>query len=306
MRFKPWHNKDEVLVLRTCKPDMSSPSSRANGFKWPKRGRVKAPDWDPSPECGHGLHGLLWGEGHCRAMYTKPDAVWLVVATEGPVVDLGQKCKFPEGRVVHWGDKRSATQFLYRYAPHKAIYGLTLTAGDDVTLTAGAYSTLTAGRYSTLTAGRYSTLTAGHRSTLTTGHRSTLTAGADSTLTSGHRSTLTAGAYSTLTSGHCSTLIAGHRSTLTAGDYSTLNAGDYSTLIAGDYSTLNAGDYSTLIAGHRSTLTAGEGSYLIAGFFDGLRCRRVMAQVGENGIKPDTPYKVNVQGQFVKAPFLCD
>lgn len=42
-----------VLVLRACKADMSS----YNDFVWPTIGPVKCPDWEPTDECGNGLHG---------------------------------------------------------------------------------------------------------------------------------------------------------------------------------------------------------------------------------------------------------
>lgn len=51
-------SKYAAYVLRTCSADMTSHGD----FRWPKRGRVEAPDWKPTAECGNGLHGLLWGE----------------------------------------------------------------------------------------------------------------------------------------------------------------------------------------------------------------------------------------------------
>lgn len=50
---------ETALVLRTCDKDGRS----YNGFQWPSEGPVSCPDWDPTPRCGGGLHGLLWGEG---------------------------------------------------------------------------------------------------------------------------------------------------------------------------------------------------------------------------------------------------
>jgi hypothetical protein len=58
-------------VLRTHRADGAS----YDGFRWPTEvgGVAVAPDWDPDPsiECGHGLHGLLWGLRRRLA----PDAV---------------------------------------------------------------------------------------------------------------------------------------------------------------------------------------------------------------------------------------
>lgn len=51
--------KGKVLVLRVCDVDGKS----HGGFQWPESGPVAAPDWNPEPRCGGGLHGWLWGEG---------------------------------------------------------------------------------------------------------------------------------------------------------------------------------------------------------------------------------------------------
>ncbi|MEO7327295.1 MAG: hypothetical protein ABI193_01870, partial [Minicystis sp.] len=91
-----------VLVLRTCAADMSS----HGGFRWPESGEVSAPDWKPKAECGHGLHGLVWGEGNGQLLSWERDAKWLVVEVEArAIVDLDGKGKFPCGTVVHCGTR---------------------------------------------------------------------------------------------------------------------------------------------------------------------------------------------------------
>ena len=45
-----------ALVLRTCTKDMRGICSQSAAFVWPESGPVEAPDWDPKPECGGGLH----------------------------------------------------------------------------------------------------------------------------------------------------------------------------------------------------------------------------------------------------------
>ena len=237
----------KALGLRTCKADMTA----HGGFVWPKSGPVEAPDWKPTPECGNGLHALLWGEGDCGLLNWRSDAVWQIVEFDN-WVDLGGKVKFPRCKVVHTGDRPSATRYLWEHGGSRyRIVGL-----------AGVW-------------GNYSTLTAGYGSTLTAGDGSTLSAGDYSTLSAGDYSTLTAGDGSTLTAGDRSTLTAGDRSTLTGGDCSTLTAGYYSTLTGGDYSTLTAGDYSTL-------------TWRI---WDGYYYRIHTTYVGEDGIKPNVAYK---------------
>ena len=138
----------KVLVLRTCEPDMSS----YGGFVWPESGRVTATYWDAKPECGNGLHGLLWGRGDGELLNWNNDVKWLVVAVDSEsVVDLGGKVKFPAGDVVHCGDRKSATDYI-------------IANGADATNVVGAF----------ITGGDRATVTGGHRATVTGGDRATL------------------------------------------------------------------------------------------------------------------------------------
>ena len=99
---------------------------------------------------------------------------------------------------------------------------------------------------------------------------------------------------STLTGGYGSTLTGGDRSTLTGGDDSTLTGGDRSTLTGGNGSTLTGGYGSTLTGGDGSTLTGGYRSTLTGQWWDAQqeRWRRRLAEVGEDGILPDVPYRL--------------
>src|SRR5258708_39227135 len=69
------YNRRYAYILRTCNADLTS----YNGFQWPSTGVVVAPDWDPKPECGNGLHGALNGEGDGSLFKWEPDAKWLVI-----------------------------------------------------------------------------------------------------------------------------------------------------------------------------------------------------------------------------------
>ena len=97
---------DKVLVLRTCNPYMTS----HNGFVWPRTGDVEAPDWDPKPECGNGLHGLLWGEGDWSLLRGELNAVWQVVEVDpADLVNIDSaKVKFRKGTVVYTGEMSKA------------------------------------------------------------------------------------------------------------------------------------------------------------------------------------------------------
>ncbi len=194
-----------IYVLRVNDANNQS----KNGFQYPRKGKVSAPDWNPSPECGGGLHGWESGEGDPSVAIIHPDGVWLVLKVEDSpenLVRLDGKVKFREGTVVFTGSRNAATEYIYNKTKAPRVLWVNLTGGNGSTLT-GGYS---------------STLTGGYRSTLTGGDGSTLAGGNDSTLTGGYSSTLTGGDYSTLTGGDYSTLTGGIRSTLTGGYRSTL------------------------------------------------------------------------------------
>ena len=97
----------KVLMLRTCGADMKS----YNGFVWQRQGPVECQDWDPAPTCGHGLHGLPWGNGDWGLLSKADDAVWQVVEVDAAnVVNIdGMKAKFPRGNVLFSGSRVEAT-----------------------------------------------------------------------------------------------------------------------------------------------------------------------------------------------------
>jgi hypothetical protein len=209
---------DKVLVLRTCARDMTS---YRGTFTWPKSGPVEAPDWKPEQARGHGLHGLLWGEGEGGQLDWSEDAKWLVVeVARTSVVDLDGKVKFPRGEVVFCGDRKGATEYVQARRPGAAVCGATATAGYAGTATAGYAGTATAGDAGTATAGVRGTATAGVRGTAT--------------------------------------------------------------------------------AGYAGTATAGDAGILVLRWWDGKRYRIATFYVGEDGIEPNQPYKLDSQGKPVK------
>jgi hypothetical protein len=185
-----------VYVLRTCNKDLSS----HKGFAWKPKGEVKAPDWDAKPECGHGLHGLLWGDGNAGLLDWSPGAAWLVCKVAAKdIVDIDGKVKFPKCKVVFCGDRKGATDYIIACgADPSKVVGAFLTGGDGATLTGGDGATLTGGDGATLTGGDWATLTGGYRATLTGGYGATLTGGDWATLTGGYGATLTGGDWATL------------------------------------------------------------------------------------------------------------
>ena len=147
-----------ALVLRCCNVDMTS----RNGFRWPTPdedighgpGVAVAPDWNPEPICGGGLHGWLRGEGSPHVANIKHDSKWLVVEVdESTIVDInGEEVKFPRGRVIFVGERHEATNYLHRnrQAGSRCLW-LSAECGDGSTLTGGYGSTLTGGYGSVFT-----------------------------------------------------------------------------------------------------------------------------------------------------------
>ena len=131
-----------VLVLRTTDADGKS----YGGFQWPEKGAVACKDWNPKPECGNGLHGLLWGAGAGDLLDWSEDTRWLVVevlASEVVKID-DQKIKFPHGTVVFCGKRDDAVRMVAERAPAGTIgVAGTATAGYRGTATAGEAGILT-------------------------------------------------------------------------------------------------------------------------------------------------------------------
>jgi hypothetical protein len=152
-----------VLILRTCSADLTSYA----GFRWPASGPVEAPDWNPAPVCGGGLHGLLWGEGSVSYMDLSEGAKWLVFRASAEEVthgagDMQDKCKARRGVVEFCGNRDGAVAYLLANgAAGRAVVFGTATAGYRGTATAGYGGTATAGDEGTATAGYRGTATAG-------------------------------------------------------------------------------------------------------------------------------------------------
>ncbi len=283
-------------VLRTHRADGTS----RGGFRWPTEvgGVAVAPDWDPDPsiECGHGLHGLLWACGDGSLL--TPSLAWVIVAVDpGDIATriddtaVPPKVRFRAAEVIHIGDRDSATGWIAAHGGGglPVVYG-TATAGYHGTATAGYHGTATAGDYGTATAGYHGTATAGYGGTATAGHRGTATTGDDGTATAGDRGTATAGDGGTAT--------AGYHGTATAGDRGTATAGDRGTATAGDDGTATAGEDGTATAGYGGTATAGDGGVLIIHRYDSGRGRPSVGQVDGVTLLPDTPYRLDAAGEF--------
>lgn len=256
---------ESVLVLRVTMKDLKS----YGGFQWPELGPVEAPDWDPKPCCGGGLHGWLKGEGDflCAPIeWTRlDDYLWQVVEVHwSDVVELPGKVKFRKGNVIFTGSRAEATAMLSAAYPSATVIAGMATAGDAGTATVSDAGTATAGNHGTATAGKYGKATAGKYGTAT----------------------------------------AGNHGTATAGNHGTAKAGDAGTATAGNAGTATAGFRGTATAGYEGTATAGNAGIIILSYLDraAMRRRIVTGYIGENGLEPGKAYRLNNKHEFEEAP----
>ncbi len=132
--------KPKAYMLRTVSADMSS---YKGSFIWPESGSVKCSDWNDRPECGGGLHGLLWGEGDGSLLDWSDDARWLVVEVDpASVVNIGDKVKVPSGKVVYCGDRKGATDEIIRLGASGPVVGSFNSGGEGSTNSGGYGSVL--------------------------------------------------------------------------------------------------------------------------------------------------------------------
>ena len=98
------------------------------------------------------------------------------------------------------------------------------------------------------------------------------------------------------------TLSAGDEESLLVGTLGTATVGDYGTATVGYKGTATVGNSGIATVGEYGTVTGGENAELRIRWYDygADRDRTAIAYVGENGIKPNTPYRLNDEHQFVE------
>jgi hypothetical protein len=266
-----------VLVLRTCDDKMQS----RGGFQWPDSGPVEAPDWSPVKECGHGLHGWLWGCGDW-SLKAEGDNIWWVVVevVKGKeIINLGGKVKFRRGNVVgkyrNWPDAMKRIREQIKFTKKASA----TKAEEHASATGHSCHASALGRYGHASALGHS----GHASALGDyGHASALG-------DYGHASAL--GDY-----GHASALgHSGHASALGhSGHASALGHSCHASAL-GDYGHASAlGHSGHASAGYEGHAKAGENGVISILYWceKEKRPKLAVGYVGKKGIKKDTFYCV--------------
>ena len=148
--------------------------------------------------------------------------------------------------------------------------------------------------------GSRGTSTSGYEGTSISGDWGTSISGYEGTSTSGHEGTSTSGDWGKSTSGYEGTSISGDWGTSTSGYEGTSISGDWGKSTSGHEGTSTSGYEGTSISAHEGKVKSGECGNLILKHWNGERYLVYSANVGINGIEPDTFYKIE-DGKFVKA-----
>ena len=173
---------DICFLLRTCDEDLKA----YQGFQWPSSGLVSAPDWDPKPSCGNGLHGLLSGEGDGSLLNNAEAAKWMVIAAvRSEVVQIDRKVKVPRAYVCFVGTKKEATDLIVSLCPGSACVYAMVTSGDRGNSTSGDYGNSTSGYCGHSTSGDCGHSTSGDGGNSTSGDCGHSTSGNGGHSTSG-------------------------------------------------------------------------------------------------------------------------
>jgi hypothetical protein len=117
------------------------------------------------------------------------------------------------------------------------------------------------------------------------------------------------GDYGVSTSDYGGTSTSGNFGTSISGDYGKSISGDYGKSISDYHGASISGDGGTSISGIGGISTSGEGGTSTSSIggklniklHDSYRYRTAVAYVGENGIEPNVAYKLDDDGNFIKA-----
>lgn len=272
-----------ILGLRTVDKDRRSYKE----FQWPSSGKVVAPDWMPTPGCGYGLHALVWGVGDGSLLRWDADAIWQAVWIEpDKIVDLGGKIKFPECEIACDGTREEVIKFMIEKGanPTEMVGGIVTDDKSAVAHGDRGRAVATGPSGMAITSGiNGEAITYGPRGcALSHGH-------GGQAVSHGGRGRATADGELGIA------LVTGADSVAVATGYrgSAKACGDYGRAIAGEFGKAVTGTngYSEA-AGEEACVSAGIGGCIAINAY-ALNCRRVIVgYVGDDGIKPDTLYRL--------------
>lgn len=239
-----------MLMLKTVSAD----GTAYGGFRWPLEvgAVVTAPDWDPKPVCGRGLHGIPWGEGNASLLNWSPSAIWIVFETD-QVVAFEGKAKCRRAIVRYVGDQVGATTYLRQHGkPGAAIVGEHVIAG--------------------------------HKGVAVVGDRGRAIVGSEGTIRAGRDALALTGDY-----GYAN---ARENSIAAGGQWSTVMVGNNGIAIAGYGSDVAVGERGIAMVGEDGRARAGPDGIICIAWMDGERRRLAVGYIGEDdGLLPNVIYR---------------
>ncbi|NMZ77521.1 hypothetical protein HBO32_30965 [Pseudomonas nitroreducens] len=233
------------------------------GFQWPNEvgAMVEAPDWKKNDECGNGLHGWLFGQGDHGCSSSINEEGAKWLVVEVILSDT-----------IALGGKVKFPRCTIRHIGDKASATQFLEENEQ---RAKDVAVIGACRQ------------VGEKSVVQVGALGTASAGNEGTASAGYKGTASAG----------------YKGTASAGNEGTASAGYKGTASAGNEGTASAGNEGTASAGYKGTASAGEKGEIRIRYWDkkAERYRTVIGYIGEDGLEPNTPYKLDDNRKFVKA-----
>jgi len=288
-------DRGRVLLVKQLRADGTTGRDAGHPewplIRWPQSGRVVAPDWDPSPTCGGGLHAWPWGHTLGNGAAVRADRPYRVLAADPAdvvAIETG-KAKVAACDVVYDGSLAGAMGVVL---PGMIAWVQDRDAqGDASTVaTSGQWSTAATSGFGSMaaTSGDYSTVaTSGYKSAaVASGHRSTAAASGDhsTAAASGDQSTAAASGE------HSTVATLGLRSAAAASNnWSTVTASGHRSI------AMTSGDDSAVaVSGEQSIAAASSNWTTIAA--SGCRC--IAAASGKNAtldVSPTSLGAVNAQ-----------
>jgi hypothetical protein len=279
---RPW-----AYGLRTCGPK----GEAYNGFTWPteKGAVVSAPDFDPSPTCGGGLHLNPWGMGDWSLHSYHASALWMVVrydpalAVELDGGERGGKIKAPWAIVEQVETRENLARLLGPLAVRRIARIKEITCDAATTgYAAHAATTGYAAHAATTGYAAHAATTGDAAHAATTGdaaHAATTGGRAHAATTGGRAHAATTGgrahAATTGDAAHAATTGGRAHAATTGDDAISASLGIDARAKAGAGGAIMLAEY-----GWRPAL----GKYELVAVF--------ASKVGEGGIEPDTWYKL--------------
>jgi len=262
-------------------------------------------------------HGLLWGDGNVVSLACESleDTCWVVMEVARQNIEklnsCSGLCRFHDGRVVYLGNSQGARDYIAAHGGEEEGRVLpwaskelddgqvcsvgscgSVVAGYDCCVAARDHSKVTLGADGVASVGYSGCVSSpGYGNVVSAGLGGSVVAGSGSIVAVKQQGDVIAGAASIVAMGAFGNVSVGEDSTAVVGSEGTVVVGDRGIAVAGEGGTAVAGIQGVAAAcGLKGTAQAGVGGIVLLMYGEPLKA--VIGRVGQDGILPDTPYRV--------------